>query len=593
MDPTIKQLSCRSTWSEQTRMQAQKWIRECRDRHDICHSTFPEPNSESARLPTRLLDIGKSSDSHVRLVSSTGLPHDTNYMTLSHCWGELSSFLLTKDTLPSFMSQINTAELSPTFSNAIQVTRELDIQYLWIDALCIIQDSEDDWRRECATMHEVYSNSYCTIAAATSKNSEGGLFYKRDPLAATPCKVQCSWNVNQSESFMCYDDKPWINVEFGSLYSRAWVLQERLLSPCMLLFADDQVYWECSELIASESCPSGLPSVLRLLKSTWSSALHSLPPPSEPLILAAKAEPSSRKSSIAGDSRVPMRLMEAWDRIVFAYSCGKLTFESDKLIAFSGLAHQFSKVLNAPAKDYLGGLWRSDLEKQLLWSTYADQGKFNQVRAPSWSRSSIDAWIIPASRVIYDTHVHSWSSCIQILEASTMPIADPFGPVSGGCLVIRGQLCRIECPEELVKDPHWWRNADSLVVEKEAKRTVDDTYCTWSIDTLDPENVEVVSVYLMPFAVYCYSRENSQPRESSNPGTGISPNRETVLEDYICGLMLAKTLAAKGQYRRIGTFMVKHKVVKAILREPTNTHTLPKDRYLDFDGGKDYTIEIV
>jgi len=70
------------------------------------------------------------------------------------------------------------SELPETFRDAVQVTRELGIRYLWIDSLCIIQDKHDcrDWYHEANLMDKVYLHSYCNISAADANDSTGGLF---------------------------------------------------------------------------------------------------------------------------------------------------------------------------------------------------------------------------------------------------------------------------------------------------------------------------------------------------------------------------------------------------------------------------------
>lgn len=600
--PTLRQLSHQSTWCQQTRTQAHKWIVECRAHHDVCNFRVPTANGPISRLPTRLLGVGTISKPCLHLVSSATLPNDSKYMTLSHCWGHTSSVLLKKDSLRSFMDEISISKLPKTYSDAIRVTRQLDIRYLWIDSLCIIQDSEQDWRQESAMMDKVYSNTYCTIAAAASKDSDGGLFFWRDIPAATPCIISCTWDTNQPETFLCYDDTPWIDVEFGPLYSRAWVVQERLLSPCMLLFADDQVYWECSELIASDSCPSGLPVLIHLLKTTWSSVVQFRPPPSGHLVLAAQAEPSLLRSGTTHDERGKIRLQEAWAYIVSAYTYGELTFGSDKLIAFSGLARQFSKVLGFPADDYLAGLWRSELENQLLWSTSAE-AETKQIRAPSWSWSSVDGWITPIFLEILEyatTRIDSWTNSIKVLEASTTPIADQFGPVSGGYLIIQGPMCRIKCPDGAVSNPDWWHSQSMLFNQKEGTLNWEDAQCSRSSFALSPDKVEIDSVYLMPSAVVRFARRDISAEASSISGVSKSlraidvPRRlDSSLEDNIAGLLLAKILAAKGQYQRIGTFKVTHKGVQADLCDAVSARTLREDDYIDFDGCESYTIKIV
>ncbi|CAG9942401.1 unnamed protein product [Clonostachys rosea f. rosea IK726] len=94
-----------------------------------------------------------------------------DYATLSHCWGGQSIIKLTTDALAQFQKKIETASLPQTFRDAILVARRLGIRYLWIDSLCIIQDSLQDWQKEAALMGEVYSNSTLNVMATACRNS--------------------------------------------------------------------------------------------------------------------------------------------------------------------------------------------------------------------------------------------------------------------------------------------------------------------------------------------------------------------------------------------------------------------------------------
>ncbi|TVY55546.1 hypothetical protein LCER1_G002742 [Lachnellula cervina] len=69
--------------------------------------------------------------------------------------------------------------LPPSFRDAVIVTRELGIRYLWIDSLCIVQDDLDDWRKESAQMDRIYGMSFLTIIAAGASHSQGGCFVPR------------------------------------------------------------------------------------------------------------------------------------------------------------------------------------------------------------------------------------------------------------------------------------------------------------------------------------------------------------------------------------------------------------------------------
>jgi hypothetical protein len=101
------------------------------------------------------------------------------WAVLSHRWGIGSTATLREDTLDTQKSGISISSLPATFQDAIKLTRFLGPRYLWIDSLCIIQDSVADWQTESATMPGIYQNAFVTIAAASTKDSHGGIFVER------------------------------------------------------------------------------------------------------------------------------------------------------------------------------------------------------------------------------------------------------------------------------------------------------------------------------------------------------------------------------------------------------------------------------
>ena len=141
-------------------------------------------------MPSRLIYVGEADHDVCRLVQPSEIQRS---MTLSHCWGQGPTLKLTVDALEEFMKQIPVNELPQTYLDAIMVTRHLGVEYLWIDSLCIVQDSIDDWQHECTQMSNVYKNSYCNIAALESIDSHGGLFSARDPSPLRPLIVKADW----------------------------------------------------------------------------------------------------------------------------------------------------------------------------------------------------------------------------------------------------------------------------------------------------------------------------------------------------------------------------------------------------------------
>ncbi|KAJ0421268.1 heterokaryon incompatibility protein-domain-containing protein [Aspergillus carlsbadensis] len=133
-------------------------------------------DGEGAYLPTRLIDVGHN-QRDPRLILSKNNPtcitghssRDARYAALSYCWGSpaeaRSQLKTTQDTLNAHLNKIALPSLPQTVWDAVMVCRELEIQFLWVDALCIIQGDAEDWERESMEMANVYSNAFITIGA--------------------------------------------------------------------------------------------------------------------------------------------------------------------------------------------------------------------------------------------------------------------------------------------------------------------------------------------------------------------------------------------------------------------------------------------
>ncbi len=171
---------------------AAKWYRNCRTNHRTCGL----PPTRSFFLPSRLIFIDRSEDTKWRLIERDEVALNAlgsmDYMTLSHCWGQ-SSFLTLKSTnLSDFKQDQPLGILKKVFQDAIFVTKLLGCNLLWIDSLCIIQDSLDDWRKESAEMFRVYANAVCNIAATGSSGGHETILQDRDSALIAPCIVEAT-----------------------------------------------------------------------------------------------------------------------------------------------------------------------------------------------------------------------------------------------------------------------------------------------------------------------------------------------------------------------------------------------------------------
>ena len=310
-------------------------------------------------------------------------------MTLSHCWGTLKCLTLTSVNYKYLEAGFKLIELPKTFREAVEITRNLGIRYLWIDALCILQDSHKDWRHEAATMMKVYENSHCNISALRATDSEEGCFSERFPGLQSRIIVETDWMNEFNPFYDIYPEKFWrYHVEFTTLNRRAWVFQERLLAPRILHYGSDQLLWECLELDACETYPDGLPCTDTVARNNlddggaisrrWKGV--DLDP--EALRRRFALEPSKRSM-----------MYKYWRQLVHFYSWCHLTRAEDKLVAISGLAKRVQSCLD---DEYLAGLWKASLPSGLLWCAGRRPGcpkRSSSYCAPTWSWASMEGGV--------------------------------------------------------------------------------------------------------------------------------------------------------------------------------------------------------
>ncbi|KAK4176766.1 hypothetical protein QBC36DRAFT_346023 [Triangularia setosa] len=201
--------------------------------------------------------------------------------------------------MSSFKQVISLIELPKIFQEAVQVPRRFNIEYIW------------DWKRESVLMASIYGNSHLNIAATASRDGRGGCFRPRRTTALHPVKMIIHSRDFYPQAF-----------EKAPLNTRAWVLQERLLSP---------------GLTAIERYPDGIGGLFpspRFLRNRLDSLLQTALLPGQ-------------------------ELFHTWKPIVGAYSSCALTKPSDKLIALHGIASKIKDVFKA---NYVADLFSTNLE---------------------------------------------------------------------------------------------------------------------------------------------------------------------------------------------------------------------------------------
>jgi len=409
------------TASEASISWARSQISECCKNHSCL------PMLRSTQFPSRVLDVSGLLGDRVNLVI-TARKFSARYICLSHCWGDQNSIVRTMtNNLEEHIKGIQISSLPVTFRDAIDISRRLGIRYLWIDSLCIVQDSEQDWLTESAEMANIYENAYITISATASSNGHGGC-YQTTPLAESDQEIEL-----EDKSTGLYVRQPpthfdlYIDLalnKYGSgfpLLKRAWVWQERLLSPRTLHFCNREIVFECRR---TKQCQCGESEIQANIKGDFIRMLDSDP------------------SLSYHHARV------GWWTVVQRYTRLGLTFDKDRLSALAGVA---GRMKNQQTNDYLAGIWRSSFPYGLLWRVDYESLETDGIdvkisfphrlpdpRAPSWS------WASLSSAVVWDfpsrfTKKMVETDTMQIHEASCFPTGDnQYGQVNGGVLRLTG-----------------------------------------------------------------------------------------------------------------------------------------------------------
>ncbi|RGP70518.1 hypothetical protein FLONG3_7390 [Fusarium longipes] len=396
------------------------------------------------QLPTRLLCCQPSptpgGNPTVRVVDSVHLDPSTYYAALTHRWGAVQPLMLLKDLEKTFHDNIPFASIPATFQDAIKLANNIGIEYMWIDSLCIIQDSKDDWQAEAARMASVYSQSYVTIAATSAQDSAAGL-KEQTSMLRHPCEITPSWTGFENEippgplriiirSGFCDE------VLSKPLFRRGWTFQEWILSPRTIHVARDQLWWTSATSMKSqgyaahETCEGWDFDVDR-------DHIHTMAP--------------GDLYSLASQSIET--LPRVWHNLLQEYMSRDLTFESDRLVAFAGIAALYQSFAKISPGSYLAGIWRQVLLQDLLWSVGSGRKVLPPqfYRGPSWSWASVEPapnwtgrFLIgnKAVNVDLEPDEEPWAAVATVREASVETVGSEFGPVSGGHLVIHGPLIK-------------------------------------------------------------------------------------------------------------------------------------------------------
>ncbi|KAG7409053.1 Kelch repeat-containing protein [Fusarium oxysporum f. sp. rapae] len=349
-------------------------------------------NDNTNFIPTRVLDVGRTDTDLVKLVEPA---ERVKYVALSHCWGTSEPFTTTYATIgdrkAGFPFELN---IPKTFQDAIKVTRKLGVRYLWIDSLCIIQGDVADWEREASRMAGVYRSAFLTIGALNaSDDQEGFLTYRKLP----------DWELNvlatgsDEKSTHVYlrrrEDRYIVPAKFP-LDTRSWTLQEKYLkrdakNKNPLIIRDHQ---------------NGTP-VLSLLRS-----------------------------------RIIERVFSEWYHMIKDYSTRKLSVDTDRLPALTGLA---SYLAGHCDRNYCADMWWQDISQVFCWRPSTIARVPHRYIALSWSWASLICYVeFPFG--FYDLQDHWLDSTKPLSSVRYLDYylqtkgPDKFGQLSRGWLLVEG-----------------------------------------------------------------------------------------------------------------------------------------------------------
>ena len=432
------------------------WLQTCLDEHSLCRKVVDTQN-----LPGRLLQVDLKNP---RLVLSGA--DTTRYIALSYCWGKMHSPTTTTKNLTAHMHDgISPEQLPKTYIDLIEIARYLGVQYVWIDALCIIQDSKQDWATESGKMCSVYEQAVLSIAADCAAETRAGIFspqsYARETISLNYGRIPIyvrrytGTSHNPREPLHMLDFRPSTSDrplgQQGSdmpLGKRAWALQEGVLSTRIVHFTGKELVWECNEAYLCECGQTG---------------------PPEPGL----SNRTVRVPELLNIPSSPEELADQWRGFIEIYAMRSLTFNSDKPVAISRLAKKMQAAIHhATGKNptYLTGLWSVSLAQDLLWRPKRDDlgGYYNRSKsqetcsAPTWSWMSWNGAVIPFYSIgdisrkgmlgkmfPRSDKVHQVKDEIELMEFSCgTTTMDVMIDTMVSTLTLKGQLAEVGLSEE-------------------------------------------------------------------------------------------------------------------------------------------------
>ncbi|KAI0385452.1 heterokaryon incompatibility protein-domain-containing protein [Hypomontagnella monticulosa] len=374
--------------------QARRWLEECLHSHPNCRT-------EQKSMPSRILRIDtiKAPSEFEVTIEHT---HDKvqPFAALSYCWGGDQPYKTTKSRIASESLRLPYEELAKSVQDAIKVALNLGLKYLWVDALCIIQDDENDKIEQIADMPRIYNQAHVTIIAARADRATRGFLDDIDIINTTRLAVKLPFrcpgqHATLGSAYVTFIED---NRESEPIHFRAWTLQERYLSNRCLEFGSHQTRWVCASSRSKDGYCDG-----------W-------------------------KRDRSDD--IPAHAI--WQTIIVSYAPRRLSVLTDRILAISGIAQVFGPYLQ---DKYLAGLWESTLLRSLCWQvTRGEDGCCPRpaiYQGPSWS------WVSINGPVNFSRARASDRDCRAVLVDTKVELVSPYakyGSIRRGTITLKSRL---------------------------------------------------------------------------------------------------------------------------------------------------------
>lgn len=391
-------------------------LAECTGEHALCNA------ASSSVMPKRLVHI--KNDHHAALVEVTDGSEHANaiYAALSYCWGGDPNFKAEKSNLSYLMENGFLIDSLPiVWQETIGLCRKLGLSYLWIDALCIVQDDEGDWVGESVHMGSIYDNAYLTIAPANSSSVDTPYLGSTPDTSRKPVRftVLPAISGRLATTVFAREKPPHGPLREGKSIDqnpwrlRGWTLQEEILSRRLVIFGAEEMLWRCKTTVSCECQSSDY-------CAAWPKELF-----------------EGVGQSLREERELNMQRYWRYS-VIGRFGHQQFTYPEDIFSALSGIAQL---IVRATGWTYVAGMWKEHLLFGMCWyNTFVEglEPSYRVYTAPTFSWASVNGirqihMLLHEDRFTPDAEVVDVNMELKYAGA-------PFSTLVDGCVVLRGQL---------------------------------------------------------------------------------------------------------------------------------------------------------